>query len=103
MLLERTISQLDIGPVPPEEAAELGQLGYLQWLASLDADVGYTQAAIQAFEMAHPFAQLSPAVAVFCELLAASMRVPIEPLPLTMPIRTRRGGAQTRRLRRTIH
>ena len=103
MLLERTISQLDIGPVPPEEATELGQLGYLQWLAGLPADTDYAREAMHAYTMARPFLRFSPAVAVFCDLLVASMRLPMEPLPLKMPTRERRGGAQARRFRRMIH
>ena len=103
MLLERTISQLDIGSVPPDEAMELGQLGYLQWLASLPVNADYARAAMHAYTMAQPFRQSSPAVAVFCELLVASTRLPIEPLPLKMPTRERRGGARARRFRRMIH
>ena len=103
MLLERTISQLDIGTVPPDEAAELGQLGYLQWLAGLPANADYAREAMRAYSMAQPFLRTSPAVAVFCDLLVASTRLPIEPLPLKMPTRKRRGGAQARRFRRMIH
>jgi len=103
MLLERTISQLDIGPVPPDEAAELGQLGYIQWLAGLPAHADYARAAMHAHTMAQPFRQSSPAIAVFCDLLVASTRLPIEPLPLKMPARERRGGARARRVRRMIH
>ncbi len=103
MLLQRTISQLNVGPLPPDEAAELGQLGYLQWLASLPGDAGYLHEATHAYTKAQPFVRSSPAVAVFCDLLVASMRLPIEPLPLKMPPRERRGGARTRRLRRMIH
>ena len=102
MLLERTISQLAIGPVPPHEASELGQLGYLQWLASLPVNADYAGEAMHAFTVAQPFQRTSPAVAVFCDLLVASARNPMEPLPLKMPTRERRGGAQARRTRRTI-
>ena len=102
MLLERTISQLDIGTVSPDEATELGQLGYLQWLASLPANTDYGREAMHAYTMAQPFLRSSPAVAVFCDLLIASTRLPIAPLPLKMPTRERRGGAQARRLRRMI-
>ena len=98
MLLERTIYQLDIGSVPPDEADELGQLGYMQWLGSLPARSDYAREAMHAHTMAQPFAETSPAVAVFCDLLIASMRTPIEPLPLKIPPRKRRGGAKRRRL-----
>ena len=98
MLLERTISQLDIGMVPREEAQELGQLGYMQWLASLQADSDYLNEAMVAYKAAQPFSKTSPAVAVFCDFLIASTRSPIQPLPLKMPPRKRRGGAKRRRL-----
>ena len=103
MFLERTISQLNIGAVSPEEAAELGQLGYMQWLAGLPANSDYAAEAKHAYTMAQPFLRRSPAVVVFCDLLVASTRFPIEPLPLKMPTRERRGGARARRHRRMIH
>ena len=102
MFLERTISQLDIGPMSHDEATELGQLGYLQWLAGLPADAGYAKEAMHAYATARPFLRSSPALAVFCELLVASTRDPFAPLPLKMPKRERRGGARARRFRRMI-
>ena len=102
MLLERTISQLDIGPIPLDEATELGQLGYMQWLAGLRGDESYVHAAMRAYETAAPFRRTSPAIAAFCDLLVASTGVPPQPLPLAMPMRHRRGGAGARRLRRTM-
>lgn len=98
MFLERTISQLDIGSVPPAQAQELGHLGYMQWLSCLPGDVGYHDAAMQAYDMAQPFVAASPAVAVFCNLLLSSLVMPPAPLPLHMPRPVRRGGAQARRL-----
>jgi len=100
MLLERTISQLDIGEMPVEKAIELGQLGYIQWLMSLPADLDYVAAAKQANAMAHPCRFRSPAVAVFCDLLLASTIVSPWPLPIAMPAKGRRGGALARRFRR---
>ena len=97
MLLKRTITQLDIGHTTPERAQELGQLGYLQWLGALSAKSSYFDEAMRAHKMAIPFAATSPAIAVFCDLLVASVRVPIEPLPLSLPNRQRRGGAKARR------
>ncbi|MEM0990846.1 MAG: hypothetical protein AAGK00_18415 [Pseudomonadota bacterium] len=97
MLLQRTISQLDIGPLPPARAEEMGQLGYLQWLGALKGRSSYIQEAMRAHEQAAPFRQRSPAIAVFCDLLVASTRTPMEPLPLAMPDRRRRGGALARR------
>ncbi len=97
MLLELTISQLDIGPLPSDRAKELGQLGYMQWLGSLPAMSDYRRETMRAYEMAFPFQYTSPAIAAFCDLLVASMRVPPEPLCLALPHPRRRGGAEARR------
>lgn len=97
MILERTICQLDIGPVPPDRARELGQMGYLQWLGSLPPMASYPRAAMQAYEIAAPLGPTSPAVAAFCDLLVASTRSPLEPLDLSLPTRQRRGGSKARR------
>jgi hypothetical protein len=97
MLLERTISQLDIGPVSVARANELGQLGYMQWLGALQPIADYRQEAMHAYAAAQPFIRSSPAVAVFCTLLIASTRVPIEPLALSLPSQHRRGGSRARR------
>ena len=96
MLLNLTISQLDIGHVPRARALELGRLGYMQWLGALPGDAAYRDEAMRAYAAAAPFIRRSPAVAVFCDLLVASTRMPPEPLPLTLP-RHRRGGARARR------
>lgn len=98
MLLELTITQLDVGHVPPERANEMGQLGYVQWLGALRPNVGYEQEALRAYAMARPFAATSTAVGVFCDLLKTSISNPLEPLPLKLPNGQRRGGAQARRL-----
>lgn len=97
MLLERTIIQLDTGHLPADEARQLGQLGYMQWIAGLSRDADYLQAALEAYDKAAPFMVHSPAVAEFCELLLSSVETPLMPLPLAMPKRQRRGGAQARR------
>lgn len=97
MLLEQTINQLDIGTLPPDEARQMGQLGYMQWLGGLGPMADYRREARHALVMAEPFCACSPAVAVFCDLLHASLRVPLEPLPLALPARQRRGGARARR------
>ncbi|MEL7464721.1 MAG: hypothetical protein AAFN79_11675 [Pseudomonadota bacterium] len=97
MLLERTISQLDVGPLPKGRALELGRLGYLQWLGALRPDGDYRREAMRACRAAAPFAPASPAVAAFLDLLVASTRVPLEPLAIPMPERSRRGGARARR------
>ncbi|MFC3613811.1 hypothetical protein ACFORG_08585 [Lutimaribacter marinistellae] len=92
MLLERTISQLDIGPVPPNVAQQMGQLGYMQWIAALPGGMDYREAARRALATAQPFAGHSPAVAAFCALVQASLDSPLTPLPMRMPPRVRRGG-----------
>jgi len=100
MLLNLTITQLDIGPVPPARAQEMGQLGYIQWLSGLRPMANYRAEAMRAYAAAQPFLKTSPAVAVFCDLLVASTRTPSAPLPLALPIRNRRGGARARRAAR---
>ncbi|MGR3492069.1 MAG: hypothetical protein ACU0DW_08420 [Shimia sp.] len=97
MLLERTISQLDIGQVPPDLAEELGHLGYIQWLGALRGGSCYLSEAIRAHEAARPFRDTSPAIAVFCELLLQSMASPFIALDLRVPVRERRGGRRGRR------
>ena len=101
MLLERTITQLDTGPMPPDEARQLGQLGYMQWIAALPGAANYRSAAHHAHERAAPFRHRSPAIAEFCKLLRASLDRPLAPLPLAMPPRKRRGGAGARRASRS--
>lgn len=97
MLLEHTISQLDIGYVPQELAEEMGHLGYLQWLGALKGNQSYLQAAMQAYERARPFIRTSPAIAVFCHLLVVSATAPLEPLEFKLKPQKRRGGARARR------
>ena len=97
MLLERTIAQLDIGYVPQQVAQEMGHLGYVQWLGGLDGDASYLHEAMRAHELARPFIQTSPAVAVFCQLLVESSGAPLLPLELKLPAPIRRGGARARR------
>lgn len=96
-MLELTISQLDIGPLPSDRANELGQLGYMQWLGALPAMADYHREAKRAYDRAHPFRHTAPAVAVFCDLLQASLRMPPAPLSLALPHPRRRGGADARR------
>ena len=100
MFLHRTISQLDSGPMPKAMARQLAQLGYMQWIASLPGQSCYLTAVRQAMALAAPFAGHSPAVAEFRALLEASAEAPLSILPLTMPPRKRRGGAQARRAHR---
>jgi hypothetical protein len=97
MLLERTISQLDVGHVPDHIAQEMGHLGYAQWLGALKGEAGYFHETIRAYELAQPFIRTSPAVAVFCHLLVESTASPLKPLEFKLPAPARRGGAKARR------
>ncbi|MEM6481587.1 MAG: hypothetical protein AAF922_05310 [Pseudomonadota bacterium] len=98
MILELTIFQLDSGALSPKQACEKGQLGYMQWLGALPGHADYVAEARRAYELAQPFEHNSPAVAVFCDLLLTSLKMPPRPLQLSLPQRARRGGAQARRL-----
>ncbi len=97
MFLERTISQLAVGPLPDAMARQIAQLGYMQWIAGVPCNADYQRAALQAYDAASPFAATSPAVAQFCDLLMQSLEEPLTPLPLALPPRKRRGGADARR------
>ncbi len=97
MLLERTILQLNTGPMPPARALELARMGYRQWLAGLPGNADYRAEAMRAYEMAAPLRRGAPAVAAFCDLLVESTRVPPVPLDLSLPAQRRRGGARARR------
>ncbi|MFN0262778.1 hypothetical protein ACKTEK_02770 [Tepidamorphus sp. 3E244] len=103
MFLRRTISQLDIGPVTPERAQEMAQLGFLQWLAGRPAKADHRSEALDAYAVARPLAQGSPAIAAFCDLLLAATKTPVYGLPIRLPTRQRRGGAQARRAWRSCH
>ncbi|MCE0504987.1 hypothetical protein LR948_06465 [Roseivivax sp. GX 12232] len=96
--MAQTLRQLDVGPLPPDRAEEMAQLGYLQWLGALPGDAGYRQEALRARAVALPLAASSPAVARFCRLLSESLVTPLAPLALSVPKRVRRGGAKARRL-----
>ena len=97
MLLERTIAQLDIGPMPPDQAREMAELGYLQWLGSLPPRLDYRAAARRACAAAAPFARSSPAVSAFRGLLIASTGAPFALVDLAVRRPHRRGGARSRR------
>ena len=97
MLLEQTITQLDIGHTTQKRAQELGQLGYMQWLGALPAMSDYRREAMNAYETAIPLAETSEPIQVFCDLLRASIVTPLKPLALKLPERERRGGAEARR------
>ncbi len=97
MLLDRTIAQLDVGHVDPEQAESMGHLGYMQWLGALKGDASYKAEAMTAYVRARPLVRKSPAIAIFCDLLLASCAKPLRPLELNLPVPARRGGAKARR------
>lgn len=86
MLLERTISQLDIGFVPDHVAEEMGHLGYAQWLGALKGDAGCFNEAMRAYEFAQPFIPTSPAVPVFCHLGVESTAWSLKPSGSRRPV-----------------
>ena len=98
MLIARTLTQLQGHPASPERAKEMGQLGYMQWLGGLPANSCYKTEAASAYIAALPFMETDPAVGVFCRLLRASLKKPLQPLDLALPKPKRRGGARERRL-----
>ncbi len=98
MLTERTLIQLQLHSGSPARARELGQLGYMQWLAGLPAGAPYPAEARRALRLAATFEATDPAVAEFCALLRASLTAPLSPLDLSLPHPRRRGGARMRRL-----
>jgi len=98
MLTERTLIQLQLHPGSPARARELGQLGYMQWLAGLPPAAPYPTEARRALKLAAPFEATDPAVAEFCALIRASLTRPLAPLDLSLPRPRRRGGARMRRL-----
>ncbi|WP_163025797.1 hypothetical protein [Chachezhania antarctica] len=97
MLLERTITTLQSRSETPERARELARLGYIQWLAFLDADASYTAEAQRALALAAPFTGTDPAVAAFCDLVRQSLTGTPGTLDLSLPCPRRRGGARERR------
>jgi len=98
MLTERTLIQLQLHPGSPARARELGQLGYMQWLAGLPPAASYPAEARRALRLAAPFEATDPALAEFCALLRASLKTPPAPLDLALPRPRRRGGARVRRM-----
>ena len=97
MVLDTILDNLRLTNSDPHRAHELGQLGYMEWLASLPGDSDFNQQAMIAYERALPFRRSAPAVAVFCDLLVEATRMPIAPLNLSLPDAHRRGGARARR------
>lgn len=90
MLLDLTIAQLDRGPVLPERAQEMAELGYPQWPWALPAMSDYRREATRAHGAAAPVVRRSPAV--FCDLLVASAEAPTVPPSITAVVRRRRPG-----------
>lgn len=98
MLIARTLTQMQVNAGSPERAAEIGQMGYMQWLGGLPGGACYLTEASHAYLAALPFRDSDPAVAVFCDLLQDSINAPLKPLDLALPKPRRRGGARERRM-----
>ncbi|GGD33657.1 hypothetical protein [Sinisalibacter lacisalsi] len=92
-----TLSQLLMAPAGPDRAREIGQMGYMQWLAGLPGGARYEAEVLHALRVTADFIDSDPAVAEFCRLLRASLRGPLAPLELALPAPRRRGGAWQRR------
>jgi len=97
MDISYTMSLLLMAPADPDRAREIGQMGYMQWLAGLPGGVRYEAEVRRALRVAADFIESDPAVAEFCRLLRVSLRGPLEPLELALPAPRRRGGARERR------
>ncbi|MCE8006154.1 hypothetical protein [Aestuariivita sp.] len=97
MVLDRILLRLQIRRIAPERAAELAQLGFMEWLGALPGESDFHQQAMIAYRQAVPLRRQAPAIALFCDLLVASTRMPPEPLDLSLPSPHRRGGARGRR------
>jgi len=97
MLLARTLTQLDIGPLPETQARELAELGFVQWLDALPGDSDYRVEAMRAYAAAEASARRSTAIAIFRDMLVASSASPPAPLAVSAGPPRRRGGARSRR------
>ena len=97
MFTEMTLSQLQATRPDPIRARELGELGFLQWLATLPGDADYEACAVQAWMTAQEESPDHPAVAAFREMIRQTLARPTTPLTFTRPKPRRRGGAQARR------
>lgn len=97
MILERTLHMLQTHSDTQARAAELGRLGFMQWLGGLDGRAGFAQQASAALEAAADFRETDPAVDVFCRLISEACEMPPKPLDLALPQQRRRGGARARR------
>ncbi len=98
MALDRILHRLQLRHTGHCRATEFGQLGFMEWLGSLPADSDYHHQAMTAYQKALPLSPIAPAVAVFCDLLVASTRMPPQPLDISLPASHRRGGARARRM-----
>ena len=97
MFLQRTLHMLQTTTDSDERANELGRMGFMQWLGSLDGRAGFALQAGVALEAAGRFRATDPAVAVFCGLIEEALAMPPRPLALGLPRKCRRGGARKRR------
>lgn len=89
MALDRILHGLEQSRLDSQEQVELARLGFLEWLWSLPYESDINAQASAAHEYACPMKGGAPAVAAFCDLLAAASQ------PLPTPVRT--GGPRARR------
>ncbi len=97
MFLERTLHMLQTQTDCETRAGELGRMGFMQWLGSLEGRGSFALQAEYALDEAEKFRSTDPAVAVFCGLIEEALVMPPRPLDLALPEKRRRGGARSRR------
>lgn len=98
MMLEMVLIQMQARRDSAERAREIGQLAFMQWLGALPGGSDYAAAARAALERVSGSSARSPALTIFCTLLADSLERPVRPLDLHLPSPCRRGGTRARRL-----
>lgn len=97
MNLHRTLHMLQTQTDSQERLAELGRMGFMQWLGSLEGRASFALQAEVALGAAEKFRLTDPAVEVFCGLIEEALAMPPRPLDLALPEKRRRGGARSRR------
>lgn len=98
MMLELVLLQMHARTQSPEPARETAYLAFIQWLGALPGGCDYAAAARAALERVSGISASSPALTIFCTLLADSLDRPARPLDLRLPSPCRRGGTRARRL-----
>jgi hypothetical protein len=97
MNLHRTLHMLQTQTDCQARVAELGRMGFMQWLGGLQGRASFARQAEIALLAAYRFRSSDPAVEVFCSLIEEALVMPPKPLDLALPEKRRRGGARSRR------